>query len=219
MGQKSRIDKMPINDVEVYRVIYDKLLQGVVVVRNDRVQYANQALSEIAGVPLETIMTWRIDDILGVLTEDHEGTVKHLYRETALGHKEEGILRFAFTRPNGITRFIEVIPTIIHSEDEQIYHAIIADVTERVEAENSLRESEEQFRRTFDAIPDPAYLWERRKDGEIVLKMVNQVIGRYSRGMIDQYIGKTPEELLPDSAEMTLSVRKTMETGEGLERK
>jgi PAS domain S-box-containing protein len=216
MGQRNRIDRMPINDVEVYRAIYDKLPQGVVVVRNDQVQYANQALSEIAGVPLETIMTWSIDDILGVLTEDHEGTVKSLYRETALGHREEGILRFAFARPDGQIRFIEVIPTIIHSEDEQIYHAIIADVTKRVEAENALRESEEQFRRTFDAIPDPAYLWQRRKDGEIVLKMVNEIIVRYSRGMIDQYIDKTPEELLPDSPEMTLSVRRTMETGEGL---
>ncbi len=216
MGQGTNIDKAPVTEVDAYRAIYDMLPQGVIVVKNGQVQYANRALAEIAGVPLETIVKWGLEDVLGVLREDQQAGAKDLYRQTALGNREEGVLRFAFVHASGETRHLELIPTIVHAEDERTYHAIVSDITNRVRAENALRESEEQFRRTFDAIPDPAFLWQRRPDGQVVLKMVNETLIRYSGAKAEQFIGKSPEELLPDSPEMTLLIRKTMDTGEGM---
>ncbi|MHA2118832.1 MAG: PAS domain S-box protein [Candidatus Thorarchaeota archaeon] len=203
----------PIPDVEVYRVIYDKLPQGVVVVKNDNVQYANQALADIAGVPLEEIHSWGMDDILGVLAGEDPQTVKTLYQDTAKGITTEGLLQFSFKHKNGETRNIEVIPTIISVEGETIYHAIITDVTTRVRAETALRENEERFRQTFDAIPDPAYVWEKMEDGTIALQMVNQAMMQYSRGLAKEYLGRPPEDLFPDNSEMSSMIRTTMNEG------
>ena len=93
-------------DVEIYRVIYDKLPQGVVVVKNDEVQYANQALADIAGVSLKEIYSWGMDDILGVLAGEDPETVKTLYQDTAKGITTEGLLQFSFNHRNGETRHI-----------------------------------------------------------------------------------------------------------------
>ncbi len=203
----------PVPDVEIYRVIYDKLPQGVVVVKNDKMQYANQAISDIAGVPFEEIYTWGINDILGVLAGEDPETVKGLYQDTAKGITTEGILQFSFIHPNGETRHIEVIPTIISVEGETIYHAIITDVTSRIRAEAALRENEERFRHTFDAIPDPAYIWERNEDGTIGLQMLNQAMMQNSRGLAEEYIGRPPEDLFPDNSEMSTLIRTTMSEG------
>ncbi|MHA2067077.1 MAG: PAS domain S-box protein, partial [Candidatus Thorarchaeota archaeon] len=203
----------PIPDVEIYRVIYDKLPQGVVVVKNDKMQYANQALADIAGVTLEEIYSWGMDDLLGVLAGENPENVKTLYQDTVKGITTEGLLQLSFVHSNGETRHIEVIPTIISVEGENIYHAIIADVTARVNAEVALRENEERFRHTFDAIPDPAYIWERREDGTISLQMVNQAMMQYSRGLAEEYIGRPPEDLFPDNSEMSSLIRTTMDEG------
>lgn len=204
---------IPIPDVDIYRVIYDKLPQGVVVVKNDKVQYANQALADIAGVSLEKIHSWGMDDILGVLAGEDPKTVKTLYQDTAKGITKEGLLQFSFIHKNGETRYIEVIPTIISVEGENIYHAIITDVTMRVRAETALRENEERFRQTFDAIPDPAYVWEKMEDGTIALQMVNQAMMQYSRGLAKDYLGRPPEDLFPDNSEMSSMIRTTMNEG------
>ncbi|MHA2140356.1 MAG: PAS domain S-box protein [Candidatus Thorarchaeota archaeon] len=211
--QQENGDTTPIPDVEIYRVIYDKLPQGVVVVKNDKVQYANQSLADIAGVNLEEIYSWGMDDILGVLAGEDPETVKELYQDTAKGIIAEGLLQLNFIHPNGEPRHIEVIPTIIPGEGENIYHAIITDVTARVNAEVALRENEERFRLTFDAIPDPAYLWERNEDGTISLQMVNQAMMQYSRGLAKEYIGRPPEDLFPDNSEMSSLIKTTMIEG------
>lgn len=211
--QPGKDNTIPIPDFEMYRVIFSRLPQGVVVVKNDKVQYANLALSDISGVPLEEIYSWGMDDILGVLAGEDPETVKKLYQDIAKGKTTEGLLQLSFRHPNGETRHIEVIPTIISIEDETIYQAIITDVTTRARAENALRENEERFRQTFDAIPDPAYVWERREDGTIALQMVNQAMMQFSRGLVEEYLGRPPEDLFPDNSEMSSMIRTTMNEG------
>jgi PAS domain S-box-containing protein len=211
--QRGKDNTNPIPDFEMYRVIFSKLPQGVVVVKNDKVQYANLALSDISGVALEEIYSWGMDDILGVLAGEDPETVKKLYQDIAKGNTTEGLLQLSFRHPNGETRHIEVIPTIVSIEDETIYQAIITDVTTRVQAENALRENEERFRQTFDAIPDPAYVWERREGGTIALQMVNQAMMQFSRGLAEEYLGRPPEDLFPDNSEMSSMIRTTMNEG------
>ncbi|MFW9861753.1 MAG: PAS domain S-box protein [Candidatus Thorarchaeota archaeon] len=203
----------PMPDFEIYRVIFGKLPQGVVVVKNDKVKYANLALSDISGVPLDEIYSWGMDDILGVLAGEDPEAVKKLYQDTAKGNTTEGLLHLSFVHPNGETRHIEVIPTIVSIGRENIYQAIITDVTARVRAETALRENEERFRQTFDAIPDPAYVWERNKDGTIALQMVNQAMMQFSNGLAEEYLGRPPEDLFPDNSEMSSMIRTTMNEG------
>ncbi|MFQ6125651.1 MAG: PAS domain S-box protein [Candidatus Heimdallarchaeota archaeon] len=65
----------------------------------------------------------------------------------------------------------------------------ISDITEQRRMAEALRESERTFRRTFEAIPDPAYLWKRQMDGRIILVAVNKAAFELSGGRITDFIG------------------------------
>ncbi|MFX0115784.1 MAG: PAS domain S-box protein, partial [Candidatus Hodarchaeota archaeon] len=60
---------------------------------------------------------------------------------------------------------------------------------------DALIESELTFRRTFEAIPDPAYLYEQQLDGRIVLTRVNKAGLALSRGKLTEFIGIDLEAL------------------------
>jgi PAS domain S-box-containing protein len=72
---------------------------------------------------------------------------------------------------------------------------VIRDVSERKQKEEALRHSEDTFRRTFEAIPDPAYIWTRQADGRITLSKFNQAAMRITQDRIKDFEGIEAEKL------------------------
>jgi CheY-like chemotaxis protein len=94
--------------------------------------------------------------------------------------------------------------------------------------EAALLRSEERYRQTFEAIPDPAYIWERQTDG-IIMTQANQAAIALTRGVILEIVGErldllsSDEELISqfkragmDSREIYANVNHTLDTGEGI---
>ncbi|MFX1465183.1 MAG: PAS domain S-box protein [Promethearchaeota archaeon] len=81
---------------------------------------------------------------------------------------------------------------------------------ERKKAEYALEEIARRFRRTFEAIPDPAYLWERRSDWHIILTQANKAAYNLTVGEIGDSIGIEVEKLYPKMVE---KLNLAMDTG------
>jgi len=78
---------------------------------------------------------------------------------------------------------------------------------------DALRESEQRFKKTFEAITDPAFIWRRHPDGRIVLHAVNQRMLTFSKGAMTEFIDKDLDVVFSRNPEICAAVRKTMETG------
>ncbi len=65
----------------------------------------------------------------------------------------------------------------------------------RKRAEVALEEIARRFRRTFEAIPDPAYLWGRQSDWRIILTQANKAAYDLTEGEIGDFIGTEVEKL------------------------
>ena len=65
----------------------------------------------------------------------------------------------------------------------------------RRRAEFALEEIARRFRRTFEAIPDPAYLWERQSDWRIILTQANKAAYDLTEDEIGDFIGTEVEKL------------------------
>jgi len=82
---------------------------------------------------------------------------------------------------------------------------------ERRRAEDALEGIARRFRRTFEAIPDPAYLWERQPDWHIILIQANKAAYDLTKGEIGDSISTDLKKLFPEMAD---KLNETMDTGQ-----
>lgn len=78
---------------------------------------------------------------------------------------------------------------------------VIKDISTHKNSEIEIRKSEETFRNTFNNINDPALLWQKQPDGEIVLKTYNLAAGEISKFRFDDWIGLSYQEFYADQKE------------------
>lgn len=164
----------------------------------------NKAWEEILGYPTDYLENRNFLEF--VHPEDIEDTLNEL---STLGRKEK-VLNFVnrYSRKNGSYRYIE---WKINPEGNLIY-AAARDITERIETETKLRESEERLELFFHQslsgfffmMLDEPIEWNNSIDKEKAMDYVfaHQRITKVNKAMLDQYrlkeeemIGLTPNDL------------------------
>ncbi|UTF51844.1 PAS domain S-box protein [Desulfomicrobium sp. ZS1] len=73
--------------------------------------------------------------------------------------KKDEILRFERRYRKNDGSYISVQITIKFLGDSGLHHVLFSDISERIKAEQALKESEERFRVLFEQAPDPLFIW------------------------------------------------------------
>ena len=89
---------------------------------------------------------------------------------------------------------------------------VIKDISSHKNSEKEIWKSEEIFRNTFNNINDPALLWQKKSDGEIVLKTYNLAAGEISNFKFDDWIGRTYQEFYADHIENQFFIENVFST-------
>lgn len=77
-----------------------------------------------------------------------------------------------------------------------------------------LGENEEKFRRTFEAIPDPAAVWELRPDGQIVIAQINKTAYELTGGELTNFLSFNLDKLFGNEPESNQIISRVLEAGE-----
>lgn len=77
-----------------------------------------------------------------------------------------------------------------------------------------IQENERMFRKTFEAIPLPAFLWEKQNDGRILLGLFNRAGFEATEGKIADSLGVELAKYHSHQPEIVSQVKYTMESGE-----
>jgi PAS domain S-box-containing protein len=204
-----------LSPIEFYEFVYNDLPHGVVVVKNDTVFYTNKAFAELVGYPLEEIRNWSTENLFRLLLT-HQEDIRKLYDKGGDPERNGMIYSYQIITGSGKTKHIEMIPVRFAIHADEFYHAMLFDVSDRIRANQEIKENEERFRRTFDSIPEPAYLWEQNEQGAIILKMANKRVVDMTDGIVNQHLGKEPNSLFVDNPEFSEYIRMTLETGQNI---
>jgi PAS domain S-box-containing protein len=135
---------------ERYRTLIENANEAIYVIQNGKIVFANQACEDISGVSL--------NDLLGKSFADFVD--KPQKKDVVKQHQEisEGIVQnhngtFAINTPNGEKVWLSINSVRIIWNDFPASLNFATDITERKQAEDALKLSEEKFREMTDLLP------------------------------------------------------------------
>lgn len=161
--------------------------------------FVNPALTRMTGYSAEELIGNNPRLLQGPKTE--RAVLDQLRHALSTGGRFHG--RAVNYRKDGSEFLLEWHITPIRRQDQVITHyvAVQRDVTEQVQAETTLRMSEERFRQQYKGIPIPTYTWQRRGD-DFVLIDYNDAANEFTQGQIRPFVGINASRLFDDEPEI-----------------
>jgi PAS domain S-box-containing protein len=140
---------------ERYRSVVERALDGIGIVRDGRLVYANPQLAGLGG--------WTVEEVLGrpfvdFLHPDERARVSDRYRRRLAGEDVPASYETAFLNRDGGRVEVEVKIGVTQVAGAPAELVFARDITERKRGEAARAESEERFRVLFEAAPYPMML-------------------------------------------------------------
>lgn len=134
-----------------YRVLVEHSLQGMVVAQGvpPRLVFANAALADILGYTVEELLALPPEEtVILVHPEDREFFFSR-YRDRLEGKPTIPRYEFRGIRKDATTCWLELHASPVNYDGKPAVQAVFVDITERKQAEEQLRESYEQVRKSL----------------------------------------------------------------------
>lgn|GEM_PF-1518003 len=198
---------------EFYRTLVETSPDIIILVNlNDEILMANRQFLQIAGFKLEEDVRGR--NVLDFIPPEEHARFRNTWADLL---KKNHIATAEFNLVSSNRRLIpiEISASVIIDAEGQARQLIVfaRDVSARKLAERELKENEQIFRRTFEAIPDPAYVFLRQSDGKIVLHLANNAARQFSKNRIQDYLGLELEEIYLDHPQIVSHVKEAFSSG------
>jgi PAS domain S-box-containing protein len=152
-------------------IIYTRDMEG-------RITSINEAGARFLGRPVSELVGLRLSDLLGeddvteeVVSEAGEGPAAESYRSVRL-----------VSDAQGVSHYLEAVVTLVRDAENNPTGArgVVRDITERVRAEQAMRESEERYRDLFENANDLIYTHDLRGNFTSLNKTGERITG-YTR--------------------------------------
>lgn len=180
---------------ERYRSIVETSHAGILTIdENFRILYANEALTRIFG--------WASEDVIGhdfrdFLDDESRQLVADRYVRRQRGEEVPPRYEFNVVHKDGEKRRVDISSTLVRDSAGQVTTiAQLLDITERVQAEKELEESEEKYRSLIEDVLDSSSVGIFILDSDFRVVWINQALERYFGLKRENVIGKDKRELI-----------------------
>jgi PAS domain S-box-containing protein len=159
-----------------------------------RVIYVSPAYEEIWGRSIEDLYNRYSEWADSVYPDDRSYAKESFARIAQTGGGEPREYRIA--RPDGTVRWVSDRGFAIKDKDGQVRRiaGIAEDITERKQAEEALRQSEEKYRTALEANPDPVVVYDI--EGKVVY--FNPAFTRVFGWSLRERLGKKMDDFVPE---------------------
>jgi len=189
---------------ERFRRVFEEGPLGLALVGKDyRFSKVNNALCQMVGYDEAALVQMSFVDITHPddLRPDAE-----LAERLFAGEIPFYTLRKRYVKKNGEIIWINLTASVIRNQQgEPIYGlAMIADITERKRAEDSLRESRQRLASIYDAVEDAIFHLAFEPEGQFRIVSVNAAFLRFTGLSQERVVGKTVNEVIPEPSLTTV---------------
>jgi PAS domain S-box-containing protein len=185
LTEHKRLEEALRESEEKYRTLLEQSLQGTFVIQDMRIVFANQAFANMRRYTIEELYSHSPEEVVNMIHPDDQEKIWGRYRERLEGMSllpTYNVLR-AF-RKDGSIGWVEYDAVRINYGGRPAIQISVVEITERMEAEKALRESEERFRSLVETTSD--WVWEVDKNGFYT----------YASPKVKELLGYDPEEVI-----------------------
>ncbi|MHA1378345.1 MAG: PAS domain-containing sensor histidine kinase [Candidatus Helarchaeota archaeon] len=217
-------EKGLLESEEIFRIISEQNLMGIVILQDEKIIYANQKLANIIGYKLEELLSWEPKKYHYYIHPEDRDFVLEQARKKQRGDKDViAYYKCRLLKNTGETVWVEIYSKPINLGGRPADFATINDITERhkskqklkeseaknieeqVNREKKLKESEEKYHKLFENFPNAIIITD--PDGNI--KDCNSAFCKLSRYNKNEIIGKNLKDFHNYPPELLLYIKKS----------
>jgi PAS domain S-box-containing protein len=145
---------------ERFRMMADNIRDGLMIMENGKIQYANNRIAEMTGYSLEEL--WAMKPLSIITPETREKAMQQI-QEIQANPDKPGDLQLGIVRKDGKRRFVSARISGVRHHETYLNFLVFTDITDLKSQEARLVESEQRFRTMADNIQDGLIIVENDK--------------------------------------------------------
>ena len=209
-ASKEQLEHALRESEEKYRNLVERAGDGVVIIQDGLVMYANPKLAEMWQGAVEWVVG---RPIVEFIHPDAAPEVVERYRRRMAGEPVPAVYETALQRRDGGKVYAEISGAVITYQGKPADFVIVRDITERKRTEEKIAGELKLLRTLIDHMPDLIYV----KDVQHRYLAANQAIARFMGAETpDTVVGRTDVEFYPAemAARFESDERQVMHSGE-----
>ncbi len=152
--EHKKAEQKLIESEEKFRKITEQSLMGICIAQDNKIKYINKTYADIWGYSIEEIMKWQLKDAANSIhPDDRDFTLEQLAKKQR--GEQDIVAHYSFRgfKKSGEIIWVDQYSKTIKYENRTADLVTLIDITEKKEAEQKLKESEERFRTLFEVAP------------------------------------------------------------------
>jgi len=183
---------------EAYRTLVDHSLQGLVILRDARVLFTNQAFADISGYTVDELLAMSPEEVQAFVHPDDRELVWGRHWDRLKGKPLPQRYEFRGVRKDGSICWLEIHANLIDFQGKPAVQAAYVDITDRKKAEDALRLHSEITMNMSQGVyliraRDGVIIYTNPKFGEIFAYSPGEMIGKHV-SVVNAPTEKSPEE-------------------------
>ncbi|MCK5059064.1 MAG: PAS domain S-box protein [Candidatus Aminicenantes bacterium] len=200
--QESRL----LESEEKYRNVVERSNDGIGIIQDGQLKYANEPLASMAGYTVAEMIGTPFSDYFH---PDELPLVADRYRRRMAGEEVPQIYETVGKHKDGRNILMEINVGLIPYHNKPAELVIVRDITERKQAEDALRGSEDRYRALFNHASDYIFIVDPTHEETPIITDVNEYACRKHGYTREELIGQ-PYSIINDEESQDEITDKTM---------